>query len=819
MKPYLSQPALAVSDLPPEREESASSVSPSPWSQVSPVDLGAGAHSTGSHSLGLTDGGRNDRASDSAKPRSAGNARLPPEAINQNGRSPRILALTSSPVSGRSVSFDIPRSSSHRGDNRSKRGSFEMMPPPVNPPGVLVNGSEHPSPTSTSSANPSGTGWPSTTNLHSQTPKIEGLPDLGESADPNLLKYVQPTRQPTADEVRNSTSDRTPTPSRSSMSYKPPNYHEATNSPVLTAANISPAILPPKRVALLRLSSLPPPAFTMNDEDGSVRFSPAQFGRHYPTAVLPLPPTSIVRRSTSPAPSIRSHVRLRSVPALAMDGSGDGDGDGDGSDDDEDDNDDDHVPITSSPASEDEDEDTTTEREEGSSTYVSASASPEDPRPVSSTPSRVVDGEKTPGLGHSQDYFSLHPTRSDSVDWMSPGSSSKRTSLTPRERPAALHHQASKSMVNLLSNQRRDLSIIDEETKGKGKATDSISSVVATEVNILPEGSRIQRRRSLPTFTEATEPPPYPSLEIPAKFVPKVFPRDEEGKERLPVYSNDIFIFAVLPRKLEFSSPGVQARDRKWRRMLCVLEGTAFRVFEPSASSVGTGAVGRWWERKVGVGDLTSDTPLPKRTRMATSGSQKIDLELGDGDQSTAGSPHPSIVAPEREAVTSTKKLKLPSPGFLYRSGNTSGTSSRRQSGETFREDARNSHSVSASRPSISSITTNMTGRPSISSRRPVASPASMKSAQPEQFPSPHNRQPARVYTLQHAESGLASDYLKRKNVIRVRMEGEQFLLQAPNVQAVVDWIEVGILNWVPDPSLPRILIAMCIRASRPRVA
>lgn len=48
-----------------------------------------------------------------------------------------------------------------------------------------------------------------------------------------------------------------------------------------------------------------------------------------------------------------------------------------------------------------------------------------------------------------------------------------------------------------------------------------------------------------------------------------------------------------------------------------------------------------------------------------------------------------------------------------------------------------------------------------------------------------------RKYSMQHAESGLASDYIKRKNVIRVRMEGEQFLLQAKDVAAVIDWIEV----------------------------
>ena len=51
------------------------------------------------------------------------------------------------------------------------------------------------------------------------------------------------------------------------------------------------------------------------------------------------------------------------------------------------------------------------------------------------------------------------------------------------------------------------------------------------------------------------------------------------------------------------------------------------------------------------------------------------------------------------------------------------------------------------------------------------------------------------MYSLQNAESGLASDYFKRKNVLRVRMEGEQFLLQARDVPDVVEWIEVRELS------------------------
>jgi len=52
------------------------------------------------------------------------------------------------------------------------------------------------------------------------------------------------------------------------------------------------------------------------------------------------------------------------------------------------------------------------------------------------------------------------------------------------------------------------------------------------------------------------------------------------------------------------------------------------------------------------------------------------------------------------------------------------------------------------------------------------------------------NKLVVKHYSLQGAESGLAADYLKRKHVIRVRAEGEQFLLQAADDRGVIDWIE-----------------------------
>ncbi|PFH49903.1 hypothetical protein AMATHDRAFT_146539 [Amanita thiersii Skay4041] len=59
-----------------------------------------------------------------------------------------------------------------------------------------------------------------------------------------------------------------------------------------------------------------------------------------------------------------------------------------------------------------------------------------------------------------------------------------------------------------------------------------------------------------------------------------------------------------------------------------------------------------------------------------------------------------------------------------------------------------------------------------------------------DEVPEPDSSTLIRSYTLQHAESGLGLDYVKRRNVIRVKMEGEQFLLQARDAAEVVAWIE-----------------------------
>lgn len=82
-----------------------------------------------------------------------------------------------------------------------------------------------------------------------------------------------------------------------------------------------------------------------------------------------------------------------------------------------------------------------------------------------------------------------------------------------------------------------------------------ISPVVETS------SKRVRRRNSMSDLHAA--PPDY-TPPGPGSTIPR--PRDEEGQEKLPRYSCNVHIEGYLPRKTEFTSPGVQARDRAWKR-------------------------------------------------------------------------------------------------------------------------------------------------------------------------------------------------------------------------------------------------------------
>ncbi|EKM58014.1 uncharacterized protein PHACADRAFT_251968 [Phanerochaete carnosa HHB-10118-sp] len=339
----------------------------------------------------------------------------------------------------------------------------------------------------------------------------------------------------------------------------------------------------------------------------------------------------------------------------------------------------------------------------------------------------------------------------------------------------------------------------------------------------------LRRQRSLPTYNPASEPPPYPTFGAQRPLPPPIVPREEEGREQLPQYTNTIYLAAIMPRKVEFNAPGFQARDRKWKRALCILEGSMFKVYR-----VHNGVVEDWWERTVGVGDKTTIDP----TTVGPSGGIRVgairdaerngsdpvkpgDGAQGESSQSRAESPSASTSSSTSHSRSMFSSLLHPRHrhekqnlhgNIGSRSGvsfdlsrgeeQTSPTSaSRRQSIDSARSGpspaASSSVLSSGRRGRLSSEDTSATTMYSGSlSRQSSGAVPSVKhftnlsSCNHEPIPEPDFRNLVRNYSLQHAESGLASDYLKRKNVIRVRMEGEQFLLQAQDVPNVIEWIE-----------------------------
>ena len=70
---------------------------------------------------------------------------------------------------------------------------------------------------------------------------------------------------------------------------------------------------------------------------------------------------------------------------------------------------------------------------------------------------------------------------------------------------------------------------------------------------------------------------------------------------------------------------------------------------------------------------------------------------------------------------------------------------------------------------------------------------------------------PFRDYTLQYAEAGIATDYLKKRYVLRVRAEGEQFLMQCSSEEDRDNWVETiqsgsSIALALEDRNMPKII-------------
>ena len=498
-----------------------------------------------------------------------------------------------------------------------------------------------------------------------------------------------------------------------------------------------------------------------------------------------------------------------------------------------------------------------------------------------------------------------------------------------RRRPS-LYQQASKSMVELVpptptaerdQPDAKDKDALDTDSglpalASTRKAGDRSSMSWAVPppspvygAGLLKPPSReptLRRHSSVPMLMpsqkaeEETE-PVYPTYDPPPYTAPTL--REDEGKEALPPYWNDILIAGLLPRKMEFSAPGVQARDRSWRKVWCELRGTTLLVYKVGhlaqkfgSLASGTGSAGSVSYNHASSASVSSHTPAGRRSIggnsvIETAGSvaqgtaPASSPERGERNRETQHDEIPlshKITVPQIKAqaltlnnaqlnaLTTPTTVPPPQPGAMSSSRPSTSqaigsSNSRAPSRSSFNltriatptgtsnfQPSRNSslsvmpsshsgtsHATSSNSghssrshhsrrsthisigPSIISAVSNVAQHASSTARTTplpdskgkgkgkdngktkginfAQGPAHGPDGKPLMDnggreigygPSPNTL--VKGYTLQNAESGLATDYLKRKNVIRVRSEGEQFLLQATDMEDVVRWIEVS---------------------------
>ncbi|CAE6438418.1 unnamed protein product [Rhizoctonia solani] len=327
----------------------------------------------------------------------------------------------------------------------------------------------------------------------------------------------------------------------------------------------------------------------------------------------------------------------------------------------------------------------------------------------------------------------------------------------------ALYQQISHSMMNLSSPAPPDGTALDTLCS----PCERMSTIAATPgTPAAPMLSPLMRRNSMPTLIR--HPPNYNEL------YPSV-PREEEGNEKLPGYSCGIHIEAMMPRKMEFSAPGVLAKDRSWKKQYIVIHGTSLMVYKYDIRKVPIGGKVKNKEKYEGV--VTED---------------EVDLNLPTvhlpGHESAAARVplNPPTRRNSRRASSSVATGENGSRSSLLSRFHGSSRAAESQPQETPAPDDKSSASQSTVSISASS-STNPTSRRWSHTQASVPFASSLPHFNP---PFSSGNQLIRQYTLQRAESGLGSDYYKRRNVIRVRCEGEQFLLQADSVMQVVDWIE-----------------------------
>ncbi|KAK9458816.1 uncharacterized protein V1516DRAFT_121425 [Lipomyces oligophaga] len=291
-----------------------------------------------------------------------------------------------------------------------------------------------------------------------------------------------------------------------------------------------------------------------------------------------------------------------------------------------------------------------------------------------------------------------------------------------------------------------------------------------------------------------------------------VLPRDEEGCESLPPYTPTLVRAAVLSRKMELISPLESAPVRSWATVIVVLNNTQLNVYKAplSLGQSSTASTSPGFSTSPSTSFLASTPPA---VSFAASAASRVVSHFPWRSNSSSAVPTvtaPISASPVPESSHSGRSASVPSvfpetidpfswpPVCNQPLNSVSGQLFRTASGGSSGSVSSSSSTSDFLSPSTSPSSASSAGSAGNSNSHSLVSPATLLGLPEESL---HPSRLLRSYTLQYAQIGLANDYKKKSNVIRVRAEGQQFLLLCGDMRECVEWTSA--LQAACDLALP----------------
>ena len=228
--------------------------------------------------------------------------------------------------------------------------------------------------------------------------------------------------------------------------------------------------------------------------------------------------------------------------------------------------------------------------------------------------------------------------------------------------------------------------------------------------------------------------------------------------DKLPPYSNSIHLVTLCRRKLEYTAPNVPARKgtRGWHFFWIVLYGTALNIYQPTRSEVNAHR-----KREANIRAVR----LEEHHRAARARKNNNSSEQNTPDcPSNALYPHPS----QSQSVSTTRTTtsqQSPSPSLVQKC--------------TF--DATRGESIdgllATSEPPSPPL--DIGGKPHFDNQT---------------RPDSHTHKLVKQYTMNGATCVRAYDYLRRYFVLRIRADGQQFMVQLNSYPETHEWLAVSII-------------------------